>query len=119
MDISLQLYLLLVNIHIIKTSQHVSPNNKSLSGIITGRNILMLKHTVNNCMLQHYCAPCVNILSKDGYYHVKNAGEQLAGNNYIYSLHRRCTISNYNCMSHITVITSLRWFYIFYIFIFL
>ena len=43
----------------------------------------MLKHTVNNCMLQHYYAPCVNILPEDGYYYqVKNAGEQLAGNNY-------------------------------------
>jgi len=46
----------------------------------------MLKHTVNNCMLQHYYTPCVNILPKDGYYyHVKNAGEQLDGNNYIYT----------------------------------
>jgi len=36
----------------------------------------MLKHTVTNCMLQHYYAPCANILPKDGYcYQVKNVGK--------------------------------------------
>jgi hypothetical protein len=82
----------------------------------------MLKHTVTNCTLQHYYAHCVNILPKDGYYYqVKNVGKQLVGNNYLYKhpLHRRCTISNYNHMSHIIVITPLCWFNIFYIFIFL
>jgi len=44
----------------------------------------MLKHTVHNCVLQHYYAPCINSLPKDDYYHhVKSAGEQSAGNNYI------------------------------------
>jgi len=51
----------------------------------------MLKHTVTNCMLQHYYAPLCQHSPKDGYYYqMKNIGEQLVGNElYLYNTH--CT----------------------------